>query len=67
MVPIKIGTWSGSINMVAMPLDDFQVILRMKFMHMMKLVHMLFLHSLCLMGGNDPYVIFVFQGGTKSI
>ena len=51
--------------MMAMPLDDFQVILRMEFMHTAKLVPMLFLNPLCMMGGNDPYVVPVSRRGTK--
>ncbi|CAL9081172.1 unnamed protein product [Musa textilis] len=64
-VPIKIGSWSGSINMMVVPLDDFQVILGMEFMYAAKLVPMLFLDFLCLMGGNDPCVVPVSQRGTK--
>ena len=64
-VPIKIGTWSGSTNMMVVPLDDFQVILRMEFMHAAKLVPMPFLNSLCMMGGNDPCVVTVSRRGTK--
>ncbi|CAL9076261.1 unnamed protein product [Musa textilis] len=64
-VPIKIGSWSRSTNMMAVPLDDFQVILRMEFMHAMKLVPLPFLDSLCLMGGDDPYVVLVSRRGTK--
>lgn len=43
-IPIKIGTWSGSTNMMTVPLDDFQVILRMKFMYLAKMVSMSFLN-----------------------
>ena len=32
-VPIKIATWSESTNIMAVSLDDFQVILRIEFMH----------------------------------
>ena len=51
-VPIKIGTWSGSTNMMSVSLDDFQVILGI--VHIMKLVTMSFQNFLCLMGGDDP-------------
>ncbi|KAJ8511859.1 hypothetical protein OPV22_002293 [Ensete ventricosum] len=49
-IPIKIGTWSGSTNLMAVPLDNFQVILEMEFMHAAKLVPVPFLNFLCLMG-----------------
>ena len=64
-VPIRIGTWSGNTNMMAVPLDDFQVILGMEFMHASKLVPMPFLNSLCMMGGDDPCVVPVSRRGTK--
>ena len=51
--------------MMAVPLDDFQVILGMKFMHAAKLVSMSFLNSLCMMGGDDPCVVPVSLRGTK--
>lgn len=63
---IKIGTYSGSPNMMVVSLDEFQVIHRMEFMHTIKLVLMSFLNSLCLMGGDDPYVISISRGGTKN-
>ncbi|KAJ8459416.1 hypothetical protein OPV22_032342 [Ensete ventricosum] len=64
-VPIKIGTWSRSTNLIVVPLDDFQVMLRMEFMHAVKLVPMSFLNFLYLMEGDDPCVVPVSQGGTK--
>ena len=50
---------------MAVPLDDFQVILGMEFMHMTKLVPMSFLNSLCMMGGDDPCVVPVSRRGTR--
>ena len=64
-VPIKIGTWRGSTNMMAVPLDDFQVILGMEFMHATKLVPMSFLNSLYMMGGDNPCVVLISQRGTR--
>ena len=51
--------------MMMVPLDDFQVILGMEFMHTVKLMSMLFLNSLCMMGGDNPCVVPVFRRGTK--
>ncbi|CAL9120466.1 unnamed protein product, partial [Musa textilis] len=64
-VSIKIGSWSGRTNMMAVPLDDFQVILGMEFMHAAKLVPMPFLDSICLMGGDNPCVVSVTRRGTQ--
>ena len=64
-VPIKIGTWSGNTNMMAVPLDDFQVILGIEFIHATKLVPMSFLNSLCVMGGDDPCVVPVSPRGAR--
>ena len=50
---------------MAVPLDNFQVILGMEFMHAAKLVPMPFLNSLCMMGGDDPCVVPVSRRGTK--
>ena len=64
-VPIKIGTWSRSTNMMVVPLDNFKVILGMKFMHAAKLVTMPFLNSLRMMGGDEPCVVPVSRRGTR--
>lgn len=32
-VPLKIGAWSGVANLMAVAMDDFQVILGMEFLH----------------------------------
>ncbi|KAJ8472311.1 hypothetical protein OPV22_026654 [Ensete ventricosum] len=55
-IPVKIGTWSGSTNLMAVPLDNFQVILGMEFMHAAKLVPVPFLNFLCLMGGESTFI-----------
>ena len=66
-VPIEIGMWSRGTNMMAVLLEDFQVILGMEFMHTTKLVPMPFLNSLYLMGGDDPCVVPVSRGGIKDL
>ena len=64
-LPIKIGTWRGNTNMMSVPLEYFQVILGMEFMHTTKLVPMSFLNSLCMMGGDDPCVVLVSRRETR--
>lgn len=44
-VLIKIEIWSESINIMVVPLDNFQVILGIEFMHAIKIVPMSFLNS----------------------
>lgn len=51
--------------MMAVSLNDFQMIIKIEFMYATKMVSMSFLNSLRLMGGDVPYVVSVFQGGTK--
>lgn len=51
-VPIKIETWSESTNMITVLLDNFQVILIIEFMDMVKSTLMSFLNSLCLIAGD---------------
>lgn len=46
-------------------LDDFQVILGVKFMHMAKMVPM-FLNSLYLIEVDDPYMILVSKEKQKT-
>lgn len=58
-VPIKIKTWSISTYMMVVPLNNLQVILEMEFMHTVKFLPMSFLNSLCLMGGNNLYVVLI--------
>ncbi|XP_073107197.1 uncharacterized protein [Elaeis guineensis] len=45
-VPVRVGTWSGKANFVAVPLDDFQVILGMEFLQAARVVPMPFLDAL---------------------
>ncbi|URE41304.1 Retrotransposon protein [Musa troglodytarum] len=53
----------GRTNMMAVPLDDFQVILGMEFMHAAKLVPMPFLDSICLMGGSPTTISVAIEEG----
>ncbi|XP_073106542.1 uncharacterized protein [Elaeis guineensis] len=56
-VPIRVGTWSGKANFMAVPLDDFQVILGMDFLQAARVVPMPFLDALCMMGDESPCVV----------
>nr|XP_010933245.1 protein DDI1 homolog [Elaeis guineensis] len=56
-VPIRVGTWSGKANFMAVPLDDFQVIFGMDFLQATRVVSMSFLDALCMIGDESPCVV----------
>ncbi|XP_077242396.1 uncharacterized protein LOC143882895 [Tasmannia lanceolata] len=56
-VPIKIGAWSGTTNLMAVPLDDFHIILGIEFLNQAKAVPMPYLNSLCMFGEKAPCMI----------
>ena len=45
-VPLKIGEWSGEVNLIVVPLDDFDVVLGQEFMKKEKETPMLDLENL---------------------
>lgn len=56
-VPIRVGSWTGTTNLMAVPLDDFQVILGMDFLHAARVVPMPFLNSICMLGEESPCMV----------
>lgn len=55
-VPLKMGAWVGRINLLAVPLDDFRVILGMDFLRQTKAVPMPFVDSLGMFGECPCFV-----------
>lgn len=62
-MPIKVDAWSGTTNLMAAQLDDFQVILGMDFLHAAKVLPMPYLGSVCIFGEETPCMIPVAQKG----
>ncbi|XP_077250383.1 uncharacterized protein LOC143889876 [Tasmannia lanceolata] len=66
-VPIKIGAWSGTTNLMAAPLDDFHVILGIEFLNQAKAIPMPYLNSLCMFGEKAPCMILATRQERKDV
>ncbi|XP_072980653.1 uncharacterized protein [Typha angustifolia] len=64
-IHVAVGSWRGKANFMAVPLDDFQVILGMEFLQTARGVPMPFLNALCMMGDESPCVVPVAKTTTK--
>ncbi|KAK9090981.1 hypothetical protein Sjap_024158 [Stephania japonica] len=53
-VNLKVGSWEGKINLMAVPLDDFDVILGNDFLHLGSIALMPFLKGLFVMNKSHP-------------
>ncbi|KAK9100739.1 hypothetical protein Scep_024169 [Stephania cephalantha] len=53
-VNLKVGSWEGKINLMAVPLDDFDVILGNDFLHIGSIALMPFLRGLFVMNKSHP-------------
>lgn len=56
-VPIRVGSWTGTTNRMAVPLNDLKVILGMGFLHAASVVPMPFLNSICMLGEESPCMV----------
>ncbi|GAV79110.1 gag-asp_proteas domain-containing protein [Cephalotus follicularis] len=56
-VPLQVGAWKGQLNLMIVPLDDFDVILGIDFLTRNKAVPMPHLKGLMFMGENQPCFI----------
>lgn len=56
-VSIKLGSWEGKTNLMAVPLDDFHVILGMEFLQNAQAIPMPFLNAVCITGGASPCIV----------
>lgn len=55
-VPIKVGTWRGKIDLLAVPLDEFKVIIGMDFLRQNKAVPMPFANAVGLLGDCPCFI-----------
>ncbi|ERM94691.1 hypothetical protein AMTR_s00011p00232490 [Amborella trichopoda] len=53
-VELKLGGWSGTVNLSAVPMDDFRVILGMDFLRAAKVVPMPYLGVVSIMDTKTP-------------
>lgn len=61
-VPIEMGKWSGRTNLMAIPMDDFQVLLGLELLFEAKAVPMPYLESLCMFGENPCMIPAATKG-----
>lgn len=55
-MPIQLGTWQRKANMLAITLDNFELILMMEFLKTIKAAIVPHLSSLFIMDGKNPCV-----------
>lgn len=53
-MPLKVGRWSGVHTLKVVPLDDFNVLVRIDFMRKFKVAPVPHLDSIIFMGEKDP-------------
>ena len=61
-VTIQIGHWTGKIDFIVMPLDDFEMILGQYFLHRQESVLMPFVDRLVIFKGKRPSVVKTVEG-----
>ncbi|XP_068649054.1 uncharacterized protein [Aristolochia californica] len=64
-IAFKAGEWQGTINLTAVPMDDFKVILRMEFLSLAKAIPMPCLGVLSFLDEKAPCMVPVLKDGKK--
>lgn len=49
---IELGTWKGVVNLFAVPMDDLQVVLGLKFLYKVRALPMPFMSTVFIMEDN---------------
>jgi hypothetical protein len=65
-VHLKVGEWSGKVNFLVVPLDDFDVILGNEFFVLAKAVPMPFVGGLLIMDEKQPCFVRAARGAPHS-
>lgn len=60
-VELKVGDWSGNINLTIVPMDDFKVILGMDFFRSSKAIPMPYLGMVSIVDERAPCMVPVTQ------
>ncbi|KAK8640488.1 hypothetical protein V6N13_008241 [Hibiscus sabdariffa] len=61
-VKTDIGTWSGHLNFSIVPMDDYKLILGIKFLDQVKAIPMPFVNAISITEGNQACVVPMIRG-----
>jgi hypothetical protein len=61
VVPLKVGEWSGKVNLLIVPLDDFEIILGNEFFVLAKVIPMPFLGGMLIIDESQPCFVKVVR------
>lgn len=64
---IELGAWTGKTNLIAIPMDDFQVILGIEFLQDNNDTHIPYLDSLCMFGETLCMIPIVSKRDSKKL
>ena len=56
---MKIGDWSGLVNFTVVPMDNFNVVLGMDFMRIMKATPVTYVDNMVIFSGDEPIFILM--------
>ncbi|KAL6336003.1 hypothetical protein AAG906_003630 [Vitis piasezkii] len=63
-VTMHIGSWEGKVDFTVAPMDDFKMVLGMVFLKKVKVVSLLFLHSMVILKEEKPCMVPTVTKGT---